>query len=208
LIFINVIASVLLVVLAEPIIRLLFERGQFDAGSTQRAAFALACLAPGLVAFSMVNVLARAFYALGDTQTPMKISVVCLGLNLVFVLWLILPLRQGGLGIANTLSAGCNVGLLLYALRRKLARLDLAPLIRVLPATGGSAVAAGATAWVIACYWERSLGHEGLFARLGEVFAPIALAGLIYWAITVCLQVPAAKEIASVVWHRLRVGSK
>jgi len=86
LLFVNLIASVMLVVLAEPIIRLIFEHGRFDAHSTQRASFALACLAPGLVAFSMVNVLARAFYALGDTQTPMKISMVCLRLNLVFAL--------------------------------------------------------------------------------------------------------------------------
>src|SRR5947199_2558700 len=132
LVFVNLIASVMLVVLAEPIIRLIFEHGRFDAHSTQRASFALACLAPGLVAFSMVNVLARAFYALGDTETPMKISVVCLGLNLIFALWLILPLRQGGLGIANTLTAAWNVGLLLYALRRKLARLDLTPLLQAL----------------------------------------------------------------------------
>ena len=125
LVFVNLIASVLLVVLAEPIVRLIFEHGKFDAGSTRRASFALTCLAPGLVAFSMVNVLARAFYALGDTQTPMKISVVCLALNLVFALWLILPFRQGGLGIANSLTSACNVGLLLYALRRKLSRLDL-----------------------------------------------------------------------------------
>src|SRR6266542_6147364 len=57
LVFANLIASVMLVLLAQPIIRLIFEHGRFDAGSTQRAAFALACLAPGLVAFSMVNVL-------------------------------------------------------------------------------------------------------------------------------------------------------
>src|SRR6266536_3113741 len=122
LVFVNLIASVLLVVLAEPIIRLIFEHGKFDETSTRRAAFALACLSPGLVAFSMVNVLARAFYALGDTQTPMKISVVCLGLNLVFALWLIMTFqpgfRQGGLGIANSLTAACNVALLLYALHR------------------------------------------------------------------------------------------
>src|SRR5437773_11722626 len=123
----NLIASVLVVVLAEVIIRLMFEQGNFDEGPTRRASFALACLVPGLVAFSMANVLARAFYALGDTQTPMKISVVCVGLNLVFALWLILPLRQGGLGIANMLSAARNVGPLLYALPRKLARLGLAP---------------------------------------------------------------------------------
>lgn len=208
LIFINLIASVLLVVLAEPIIRLIFEHGKFNEGSTQRASFALACLAPGLVAFSMVNVLARAFYAVGDTQTPMKISVVCLGVNLVFALWLIVPFRQGGLGIANTLTAGCNVGLLLYALRRKLARLELAPLIRVLPAMLGSAVVAAVTAWAIAHYWERSLGHDELPARLGAVFAPMAVAGLVYWGITCYLQVPAAKEIASVFLQRLRGSPK
>ena len=83
LIFLNLIASVLLVVLAEPIVRLLFEHGRFTAASTARAAFALMCLAPGLVAFSTVNILARAFYALGDTKTPMKISIVCLALNLI-----------------------------------------------------------------------------------------------------------------------------
>ena len=69
LLFVNLIAAVLLVVLAEPIVRLLFEHGdKFTAASTARASFALVCLAPGLVAFSTVNVLARAFYALGDTQ--------------------------------------------------------------------------------------------------------------------------------------------
>jgi putative peptidoglycan lipid II flippase len=66
LLFANLIAAVLLVVLAEPIVRLLFENGgKFTAASTMRAAFALECLAPGLVAFSTVNVLARAFYRAG-----------------------------------------------------------------------------------------------------------------------------------------------
>src|SRR5438132_2904014 len=208
LIFVNLIASVLLVVLAEPIIRLIFEHGKFDEGSTQRASFAMACLAPGLVAFSMVNVLARAFYALGDTETPMKISVVCLGLNLIFALWLILPFRQGGLGIANTLTACCNVGLLIYALSRKLKRLEMAPLLQALPAKLGSAFVAGAAAWVAGHYWQRSLGPDGLPARLGAVFVPMTLAGLIYWGGTFCLRVPAAKEIASLFRRRLRVGPK
>src|SRR5438093_3592866 len=208
LIFVNLIASVLLVVLAEPIIRLIFERGQFDESSTRRATFALACLAPGLMALSMANVLARAFYALGDTQAPLKISVVCVGLNLVFALWLILPLRQGGLGIANTLTAAWNVGLLLYALRRKLARLDLTPLLQALPAKLGSAIVAGAAAWMAALFWQRSLGHDGLPARLGAVFVPMTLAGAIYWGGTFCLRVPAAKEIAALVLHKLHANSK
>ncbi len=76
--FLNLIAAILLVVLAEPIVRLIFQHGKFTDASTARATFALMCLAPGLVAFSTVNILARAFYALGDTQTPMKISIACL----------------------------------------------------------------------------------------------------------------------------------
>ena len=208
LLFVNLIASVMLVVLAEPIIRLIFEHGRFDAHSTQRASFALACLAPGLVAFSMVNVLARAFYALGDTQTPMKISMVCLGLNLVFALWLILPFRQGGLGIANTLTAAWNVGLLLYALRRKLSRLDFSPLTRTLPAKLGSATAAGISAWGAWRTWEQAFGHDGLPASLGAVFVPMTLAGLVYWGITFYLRVPAARDIASALSQWLRSGSE
>ena len=78
LVFVNLLASLLLFLLAAPIFRLLFERGQFGPADTQGVSFALMCLAPGLVAFSMVNILARSFYALGDTKTPMKISIFCL----------------------------------------------------------------------------------------------------------------------------------
>src|SRR5664279_4720543 len=120
LLFANLIAAILLVVLAQPIVRLIFEHGKFTAASTDRAALALICLAPGLVAFSSVNILARAFFALGDTQTPMKTSIACLVMNCLLAAILVVPLRQGGLGIANTVTSVCNVGLLAFALRKKL----------------------------------------------------------------------------------------
>src|SRR5436853_3641961 len=89
LIFITLLASILLFVLARPMIRLLFEHGKFGPIATENSSFALMCLAPGLILFSVVNITARAFYALGDTSTPMKISSVCLGLNVLFGLFLI-----------------------------------------------------------------------------------------------------------------------
>ena len=128
LVFTNLIAAALLVALAEPIFRLLFERGKFDATSTSEASFALVCLAPGLVAFSVVNILARAFFALGDTKTPMKITVFCLILNLLLAVSLVWHYKQGGLGIANTVTSLVNVALLAYALRRKLKTLNMASL--------------------------------------------------------------------------------
>ncbi len=193
--FVNLIASVLLLTLARPIVRLLFEHGQFGEDATGRAAFALACLAPGLVAFSGVNILARAFYALGDTKTPMKISLVCLGINFLFALLLIGPLRQGGLGLANTLSALINLWLLAYALHRKLGKLELASLRASLLNMLGAAVVGGAVAWWTGRQCEQLLGHTGLSARLGTVFVPMALAGLVYWGLTLLLKVGPAREM-------------
>jgi putative peptidoglycan lipid II flippase len=191
--FINLLASVLLLVLAAPIIRLLFERGAFTSESTDRAAFALACLAPGLVAFSTVNILARAFYALGDTRTPMRVSVFCLGLNAMLAIPLVLSFKQGGLGIANTLSALVNVGLLFYALRRSLKTFELGQLKSLGLAMLSAAVAAGAVAWITLFFWEKYMGHYGLLLKIGAVFVPALAATAVYWGVSLLAKVPQAR---------------
>ncbi len=199
----NMIASVLLVVLAEPIVRLLFEHGKFSTADTREVGYALACLAPGLIAFSMVNILARAFYALGDTQTPMKISAVCLGLNVVFTFWLIFPLRQGGMGIANTMSALFNVYFLFYALRRKLKFLSLSSLLRPGLNMLGAGLFAGQVAWLGAHFWDRWIGQTGLMERAGAVFVPMALASLVYGLVLLWLKTPQAQEFFELLRQRL-----
>jgi putative peptidoglycan lipid II flippase len=196
LLFANLIAAVLLTILAEPIVRLLFEHGdKFTAASTHRAAFALMCLAPGLIAFSTVNVLARAFFALGDTRTPMKISIFCLMVNLILAAVLIVPLKQGGLGIANTLTSAVNVMLLVFALRKKLARLEMQALRQSLWPLALAATGAGIVAWALWRLWENEVGHATLALKLGEVFVPAGIAGGIYLAITLALRIPAAREM-------------
>jgi putative peptidoglycan lipid II flippase len=204
LIFLNLIAAILLVVLAEPIVRLLFERGQFTADSTGRAAFALVCLAPGLVAFSTVNVLARAFFALGDTQTPMKISIACLVLNFILAAVLVVPLRQGGLGVANTVTSMVNVWLLLYVLRRKLGKLEMESLRATFLPLAIAGVAAGLIAWSGWRFWEHALRHETLALKIGAVFVPAGAAGLVYWLIALAFKIPAAKEMVEFALARFK----
>jgi putative peptidoglycan lipid II flippase len=203
-IFINLLAAVLLLALAEPIIRLLFERGAFSPDATHRAAFALACLTPGLIAFSLANILARAFYALGDTKTPMKISIFCLGINMAFALVLVHSLRQGGLGIANSVSATCNASLLLFALRRKLGRLELKTMRNLVIQMAGAALVAGLIAWSMSDWWENAIGSAGLWRRLGAVFVPMTAASLAYWMITLWMKIPPAMEIGNLVTQRIR----
>ncbi|HEX7569359.1 MAG TPA: murein biosynthesis integral membrane protein MurJ [Verrucomicrobiae bacterium] len=205
LMFLNLIASVLLVVLAEPIVRLLFEHGEkFTAGSTARVSFALVCLAPGLVAFSTANILARAFYALGDTKTPMKISLVCLTINFIAACLLMPLLREGGPGIANTVTSAINVGLLLFALRKKLGTLEMASLRETLRPLTLAALLAGVIAWGGWQWWEKSLGHGTIALKIGAVFVPAGIAGGIYWLAALAGKVPAAKEMTEFILNRFK----
>jgi putative peptidoglycan lipid II flippase len=200
----NLIAAAIAIALAEPIVRLLFERGRFGPDATHRVALALICLGPGLLMFSTNNILARAFYALKDVQTPMKISIVCLGLNLVFAVWLVQRYREAGLGVANTLSSCFNSALLIYALRRKLSFLGWVELRRTVLSLVVSAAVAGGIAAGLSALWDRGLGHSNLALKVGGVFVPGGLAGLIYWLAALGWKVPAAQEMTQLVLARFR----
>ena len=203
LLLINLLASVLLVVLAEPIVRLLYERGKFGPDATLETAYALQCLGPSLVGYSLVNIFARAFFALGDTRTPMQISIVCLVVNLLFAVILVFPLQQGGFGVANTASSTLNCFLLLFALRKKLKTLDLAALRPTLWPLAGAAAAAGVVAWLGMRGWAQQFGHATLLLKLGEVFVPAGAAALVYGGITLALKMPSATEMLALARTRL-----
>jgi len=204
LLFLNLIAAVLLIVLAEPIVRLIFEHGKFNSNSTDRAAFALMCLAPGLVAFSSVNILARAFFALGDTRTPMKTSIACLVMNFILAAILVAPLKQGGLGIANTVTSACNVGLLTFALRKKLGKLEMESLRKTFLPLATTGLAAGLLAWLGWQFWESKIGHATLALKIGAVFAPAGIAGLAYWLVALAFKIPAAKEMTEFAFAKFK----
>jgi peptidoglycan biosynthesis protein MviN/MurJ (putative lipid II flippase) len=143
------------------------------------------------------NIFARAFYAVGDILTPMKISVFCLALNLLLTAIFLFgcQLGPGALGLANTLSAACNLGLLLYALRKKLRTLDMRETVAGLPVLAVVGLAAGLVAWIGRLLWNAHLGHAGLLMRLGEVFAPMTAATLIYFALAWWMNIPSAREM-------------
>jgi len=127
---------------------------------------------------------------------------VCLVLNLGFALWLVQEYQEAGLAVANTLSATINLGLLTYALRRKLSRLGLAGFRRTLLVLVPAAIIAGITAALLWGMWERKLGHATLPLRLGAVFVPGGVAVLLYWLAALGLGVPAAREMTGLLLRR------
>lgn len=115
-------AAVALMVIAGPIISVLFERGAFDAASAASTAEALAALAFGLPAFVLVKVFLPGFYAAYDTRTPLKIALFCIGLNLalnlVFLAY-IPALRHIGIALATSLASWANAGIMAFLLYRR-----------------------------------------------------------------------------------------
>ncbi|MEK6222702.1 MAG: murein biosynthesis integral membrane protein MurJ [Chloroflexota bacterium] len=119
-------AAVGLILLREPIISLLFERGQFDARSVELTAWALLWYTVGLVGHSLVEILSRAFYALHDTKTPVLIGTLAMSLNVILSFTLPNLFHQigwlplGGLALANTLATALEMVILLYLMYKRL----------------------------------------------------------------------------------------
>jgi putative peptidoglycan lipid II flippase len=109
-------ATAALIVLADPIVRGLFERGAFGAQDAAQTARALIAYTVGLPAYVAVKVLAPAFYAREDTKTPVKIAVLCVVVNTVLGFASMQVIGHVGLALATALSATLNAVLLLRAL--------------------------------------------------------------------------------------------
>jgi len=132
--FISIPAMVGLIALKTPIINLLFQRGIFDYFATEMTAKALLFYSVGLWAIAGARTLAPAFYSLQDTWTPLKIALICLLANVIFIAVFIsfTPLKHAGLALATSLSSMLNLILLSWKLGPRLGRMDLAKHIQSL----------------------------------------------------------------------------
>jgi len=142
--FITMPAMTGLIVLREPIVRILFQRGAFDTVTTVLTAEALLYYGVGLWAFSGVRIVISTFYALQDTKTPVKIGIVSLLVNIVLSVLLMGPMRHGGLALATSLASGVNLTLLIFCLRKRLGRIGAREILRsVIKSTVSAAVMGG-----------------------------------------------------------------
>ena len=106
-----------LMVLAQPIIMLLFMRGEFTQTDVLQVSFALYAYLSGLVSFMFIKVLAPGFYSRQDTKTPVKIGIIAMVANMVFNLMLAPVFGYVGLAMATTMSATLNAFLLYRGLK-------------------------------------------------------------------------------------------
>jgi putative peptidoglycan lipid II flippase len=200
-VFLSLPASLGLILLRRPLIGLLFERGAFDAHSTEQVGWALLWWAAGLVGHSILEIIVRAFYAMHDTRTPVAIGAVAMSLNVIFSLafsslfarvgWM----PHGGLALANSLATALEAAVLLWLMHNRIKGLDWTRLRPGLTATFTASIIMGIALWGWLA-WSSDRGPWWM--GIGGVL----IGSAVYWLSTLALGAPEARQLPGLIFKR------
>ncbi len=205
-----------LVVLGQPIISLIYQRGEFDAFDTNMTAWALGAYSIGLAGYAAIKVLSPAFYAIDDAKTPMYVSVASIAVHFVssFGLMQLLstvgvsPERPNGYGhvgvaLATSIVALGNFLALSLLMRRRIDRLNgrdiFTSLVKIIIASAAMSAAAYASYYYLTNYF----GDKSLIVRLVEAFVPIGIAGITFLIVAKLLRITELEKIYEAVKRKL-----
>jgi putative peptidoglycan lipid II flippase len=195
-------ASLGLILLAQPIVSMLYERGKFNALIAEMTAWALVWYAAGLIGHSVMEVLTRAFYAQHDTKTPVIIGTIAMGLNVVFSFAFARLFRQlgwmphGGLALANSLATALEATTLFIVMRHRLNGMEGGYLARGFAACAVASLGMGAGLW----FWIQAA--ESL-NRWIVALGGVALGGIIYGIGVLMLRVPEIQILMNAITRRV-----
>jgi len=204
-IYITLPISVGMIVLRYPLIRVLFEHGEFTPADTVATTIPLLFFAVGISAQSVIQILPRMFYSLQDTWTPVILGIISMAANVAFMFLLVKPLQTGGLALATSLAAFVNMILLLYVLRRRLKTIDgwrmLTTTFKTLLASGIMAVGV----WLVEGGLTSLVG-VGKFGSIIVLLAGTLVGMLIFGIITKIMNMEEYNQTMGLVRTRLKRG--
>ena len=197
LLFVMIPASVGLLTLADPVTRLIFGWGAFDAAAVGHTSIALRFYAPGLMVFCLAKVFVPAFYALHDTKTPFRLGLMAVAvnfsLNVLFVLTWPVDIRHAGLAFSTVISEGLNGLALGWLLHRRLGSPGWREIFQGAARALASAGVMAGLLLVARPGLERLLHTAGApdkLVQLGSVLGAIFLGVVAYFAVAALLRAP------------------
>lgn len=199
-------ATIGLMLLAEPIISVLYQHGKFGAAETAQAAGALRFYAVGLCGYATLKVLINAFYAIDKRKTPMLISFIAVGLNLLFNWFFTFHLGWGHRGLA--FSTGCiatiNFLILYWLMRRHLRQLETTTMLQLFGKTLIAGAVLAAICWV-GQYWLLAQWQTMSFLpKLGALLLTITVAASGFFGCALLLRIPELQALMAGVRRRLQ----
>ena len=181
-------AAVGYLILGEPVVRILLERGVMTARGTELVAGVLRYFVIGLVPFSIFQLLLRAFYALQDTKTPFKINLIAVGFNIVIDIPLFMAMQVRGLALGHALAYGLGTILQARALRRRTGGLDGRRIGRSLAKISAAAGGMAVLVWATAEAMERWLRPDDFIGRGISLLVPVTVGVAAYLAFALALK--------------------
>ncbi len=181
-------ATVGMMLLANPIVKVAFQRGEFDSTATYMTAGALVFYSIGLVGTAFKNFLTRVYYSLQDTKTPMINSFVTVGINVIFNFMLIGSMGHRGLALATSISVIGTSLYLLYGLRKKIGSFGFSKSVKC----GLKALSASAVMGIVVYFLDSTLANYINGSNLKELIALLISAGtgaLIYFILIYLLKI-------------------
>jgi putative peptidoglycan lipid II flippase len=199
-------ASIGLIVLAEPIISVLYQHGRFGAFETHESAGALRFYALGLCGYAALKVLVNAFYAVGRRKTPMVVSFLAVALNLAlnFIFTRHLGWGHRGLAFSTACVATSNFLILYFLMRRHLGRLESGAMLRLLAKLSVACLALFAISWAGAHFLLADWAVEAFWPKAASLLLVIATAALGFLVCANAMGITEVHEILGAVARRLR----
>jgi len=195
LLFTTIPSAVGLIVLKDPIIRLIYEHGTFNKFATNMTASALLYYSIGLFAYACVRLITMSYFALNDTKTPVKIGAYILLLNVALDLILVRYLAHSGLALATSVAAILNMIVLLKILQDKIGDIELKSHALFLVKIVISSIFLGITCVVISNYLGGILDLNDKYNQIIQVTASVFSGSLVYFIISYILGVKEVRNI-------------
>lgn len=192
--FVTIPSMVGLMLLAAPIVDLIFRRGRFGEGDVAKTAFAVVFFAVGLYAAAGVKIVTQAFYALHDTRTPVIVATFDLAVFWALCVWLAKPMQHAGVALATSAGFWINFLVLLALLWRRMGSLGGRAIVFALARLLLASLAMGAVVWVLA---HRVLPYDAgwvFLARAGWVAGAAAAGAAAFLAFAALLRAPELGE--------------
>jgi putative peptidoglycan lipid II flippase len=201
-------SSIGLAVLGRSIIGAIYQGGRFELYDTQQTALALSCYAVGLAGYSAIKVLSPSFYALGDSRTPMAVSLLSIAINFGVAYTMVRTGTLGHAGLALSTSAVALFGFvaLFWLLRNRLGGIHGRALASTVTKITVASLAMGGAVWASSRLMEGWLGVSQ-YARLADIAVSIPLGFGVYYLTSRALHIPdldtSIRAIAGPVLRRL-----
>lgn len=176
------------IILAKPAISFVFERGEFGASSTMSTTSAFIMYTIGLLAVALREVIIKVFYSLKETKATMFISILALGLDLMFNIILIKPMGHAGLALGTSLSAIITIPIFFIVLRKKLGSLGLKSTLILFLKSCISALVMGIIVYFGFNYLSVAFG-VGKMGMILSIILSAGFGGMIYFIVMIIFKI-------------------